>query len=382
MSRGHLRQRSLGSWTLKYEGPRGTDGKRTTFYRTIRGSKREAAAELARLQAAVADNQHVAPNRLTVAAFLEERMRHWVATKQISARTAQGYSQLINTHIVPHIGARPVQRLGTRDVESWHTILLTSGRHDGKGGLNPRTAGHAHRVLSKALADGVRHGLLTKNIAAIQKAPRLDAEEMQILSPAAVDNLPAQLSGHELEAIVLVGLFCGLRRGEILALREKNWDQNEERIQVRETLEETRSGLRFKPPKTKAGIRDVSLPAIVTDALVVHRKRVLERRLMLGLGKLSGEDLIFPNALGQPRSPNAVSAAWSKLAQELGLEGVSFHGLRHTHASMLIAHGVDVVTISKRLGHASPTITLQTYSHLFRPGDGKAAAAINAALGG
>ena len=380
MSRGHLRQRSPGSWTVKYEGPRGADGRRTTFYKTVRGSKRQAATELARLQAAVADNQHVAPNRLTVGAYLEERMKHWVATKQISPLTAQGYTQLIDTHIIPHLGARPVQRLGTREIESWQAGLLTNGRHDGKGGLNPRTVGHAHRVLSKALADGVRHGLLTKNVAAIQKAPKLDAEEMQILSPAAVDSLPAQLCGHELEAIVIVGLFCGLRRGEILAVREKNLDLDEELIRVRETLEETKDGLRFKPPKTKAGIRDVSLPAIVTDVLIAHRKRLLERRLMLGLGKLSSEDLIFPNALGQPRSPNAVSAAWSKLANELGLE-VSFHGLRHTHASMLIDQGVDVVTISKRLGHASPTITLQTYSHLFRPGDGKAAAAIDAALG-
>jgi integrase len=379
--RGHIRKRGTDSWSLKYEGARGTDGRRTTHYKTVQGTKREAAAELAKAIAAVADNTHVAPNKLTVAAYLQERMAHWVATKQISPRTAQGYTQLIDTHIVPYIGARPVQRLSTRDVESWHTVLLTSGRHDGEGGLNPRTAGHAHRVLSKALADGVRHGLITKNVAAIQKTPKVDAEEMQILSPAAVDSLPAQLSGHELEAIAIVGLFCGLRRGEILAVREKNLDLDEEIIRVRETLEETKDGLRFKPPKTKAGIRDVSLPAIVTDALTAHRKRLLERRLMLGLGRLGPDDLIFPNALGQPRSPNAVSAAWSKLAKELGLE-VSFHGLRHTHASMLIHHGVDVVTISKRLGHASPTITLQTYSHLFRPGDSKAAAAINAALGG
>jgi integrase len=381
MSRGHIRQRAPGTWSLKYEGPRAADGRRASFYKTVRGSKREAAIELARLQAAVADNTHVAPNKLAVAAFLTERMKHWVATGQISARTAQGYAQLIDTHIVPHLGARPVQRLGTRDIESWQATLLASGRHDGAGGLNPRTVGHAHRVLSKALADGVRHGLLTKNVAAIQKAPKLDLEEMAILSPAAVDALPAQLAGHELEAIAIVGLFCGLRRGEILAVREKNLNFDEELIRVRETLEETKDGLRFKPPKTKAGIRDVSLPAIVTDVLVAHRKRLLERRLILGLGKLSGEDLIFPNALGQPRSPNTVSAAWSKLAQELGLQ-VSFHGLRHTHASMLIDQGIDVVTISKRLGHASPTITLQTYSHLFRPGDGKAAAAINAALGG
>ena len=258
MSRGHIRKRG-SSWGLKYEGPRTADGRRTTFYKTVKGgTKREAAAELARLQTAVADNTHVAPNKLTVAAFLKERMAHWVATKQISPRTAEGYTQLIDTHIVPYLGARPVQRLGTRDVESWHTVLLTSGRHDGEGGLNPRTAGHAHRVLSKALADGVRHGLITKNVAAIQKAPKVDAEEMQILSPAAVDALPAQLAGHELEAVTIVGLFCGLRRGEILAVREKNLDLDEELIRVRETLEETKDGLRFKPPKTRAGVRDVT----------------------------------------------------------------------------------------------------------------------------
>jgi integrase len=73
--------------------------------------------------------------------------------------------------------------------------------------------------------------------------------------------------------------------------------------------------------------------------------------------------------------------AWSRLAKQLGL-AVSFHGLRHTHASMLIDHDVDVVTISKRLGHSSPAITLQVYAHLFRKDDGKAAAAINVALAG
>jgi integrase len=73
--------------------------------------------------------------------------------------------------------------------------------------------------------------------------------------------------------------------------------------------------------------------------------------------------------------------AWSRLAKELGIK-VSFHGLRHTHASMLIDRGVDVVTISKRLGHSSPAITLQVYAHLFRKDDSKAAAAINVALGG
>jgi integrase len=249
---GHIRARGKRGdrWLLKYEGAR-TNGRRQTHYKTAHGSKREARAELARLLAAVADNQHVAPNRLTVAGYLQERMAHWQATKQISPRTAQGYAHLIDAHIVPHLGGRLVQRLTTRDIEGWHTVLLTSGRRNGKGGLDPRTVGHGHRVLSKALADGVRHGLLTKNVAAIQKAPKVDAEEMQILSPAAVDSLPAQLHGHEFEAPALVALFTGLRRAEILALRWKNVDLDEEVIRVRESLEETRAnGLRFKGPNT------------------------------------------------------------------------------------------------------------------------------------
>jgi integrase len=77
-------------------------------------------------------------------------------------------------------------------------------------------------------------------------------------------------------------------------------------------------------------------------------------------------------------TPNAVSTAWSDFADAIGIPDVTFHALRHTHASQLIDAGVDIVTISKRLGHAKPDITLLVYAHLFRKDDGKAAAAINA----
>jgi integrase len=102
--------------------------------------------------------------------------------------------------------------------------------------------------------------------------------------------------------------------------------------------------------------------------------------LQLGLGKLTDRDLVFPAWDGSPQRPNSFGSTWSKLARELGL-AVPFHGLRHTHASQLIDMGVDVVTIARRLGHSSPAITLQIYAHLFQKDDGKAAAAINAALG-
>jgi integrase len=171
-----------------------------------------------------------------------------------------------------------------------------------------------------------------------------------------------------------------MRRGEVLAARWGNTDLDGKLIRVRESLEETKAGLRFKGPKSKAGIRDITLPTIVVETLRAHRKRLLERRLVLGQGRLTDKDLVFPAWDGSPWQPNVFGAAWSKLQVELGI-GVSFHALRHTHASQLIDAGVDVVTISKRLGHSSPAITLQIYAHLFRKDDSKAAAAIDAALG-
>jgi integrase len=117
------------------------------------------------------------------------------------------------------------------------------------------------------------------------------------------------------------------------------------------------------------------------DALRQHRKRLLELGLQLGAGRLPADALLFSDIEGRPLSPNAVSAAWADLADRIGMPAVTFHALRHTHVSQLIDVGVDIVTISKRIGHSKPDITLRIYAHLFRKDDSKAAAAINAAFG-
>jgi integrase len=124
------------------------------------------------------------------------------------------------------------------------------------------------------------------------------------------------------------------------------------------------------------------LPDILVDALREYRKSQLELRMKLGAGRLPDDALLFGDINGDPPSPNAFSAAWSDFAasKQVNMPDVTFHALRHTHASQLIDAGVDIVTISKRLGHAKPDITLRIYAHLFRKDDSKAAAAINAAL--
>jgi integrase len=370
---GHIRQRGKRSFELKFDAGRGpATGKRKVQYHSFKGTKREAQVKLAELIASVGKGAYVEPHKVAIADFVRARVDRWEAAGAISARTAQRYRQLLEHQIAPHLGAKPLQKLTRLDVEEWHTTL----RH---GGLASRTIGHAHRMLSKALGDAERDGAVVKNVCKLQKAPRVTEREMVIVQDVA--GLVDKLRGERLHALAMVALFTGMRLGEVLALRWNRVDLEGKVIIVREALEPTKAhGIRFKAPKSKAGRRDITLPDTLVDALREHRRAVLELQMKLGAGHLPDDALLFSNLEGTPLQPSNVSSDWGDLAERIGAPGVTFHGLRHTHASQLIASGVDIVTISKRLGHAKPSVTLAIYAHMFHTDDSKAANAINAAL--
>ena len=150
-------------------------------------------------------------------------------------------------------------------------------------------------------------------------------------------------------------------------------------ISIERSLEQTKAGLRFKEPKSKHGRRRITLPPSAVRDLEQHRRRQLELRLLLGLGKADAEALVFCNNDRTPIRPNNVSVMWNRAIRRIhGVPPVTFHSMRHYHASALIKAGIDVVSVSRRLGHSSPVITLKVYAHLFGDsGDGAAAEAID-----
>jgi integrase len=380
--RGHIRKRGRNSWEIKFEIER-TDGQRQTRYKSFRGSKSEAAAELTRLLAQVQTGGFVDSDKLTVAEYVRARVAHWHAKGIVGSKAAERYDELVEYQLIPFLGKRLLQKLRSNDIEDWHTHLLTKGRRDGTGGVSTRTLGHVHKLLKRALRDAVRDGLVLKNVAAEVKAPKIVEPEMKILSPEQVSAMPAMLAGRTITAPALVSLFTGMRRGELLALRWLDVDLDRKEITVRRALEQSiELGTRVKEPKTKSGKRTIRLPDIVVETMREHRRQQLEQRLALGLGKPPEDALVFP-APGTERlwNPDVFSGLWKDVETELGL-GISFHSLRHTHASQLIAAGVPITEIAHRLGHQSPTTTLSIYAHLFRKDDSKAAAAINVALAG
>jgi integrase len=294
MSAGHIRRRGERSWRIKFDAGRDpTTGKRNIQYVTVRGTKKQAQAELTRLLAARDTGTLVAPNKIMVAQFLRDRVDIWEASGVISARTAQRYRQLVENQIVPYLGDKLLQKLRPGDIEAWHATLRTLKRKRGHATISGRTIGHAHKVLGKALADAIRNEIVHRNVARqvrpnVENSTEIDTEMVIVRD---VPALLKEIEGSRLRLHALFGLLCGLRIGETLALRLSRIKGSV--LEVREAVEETKkNGIRIKPPKSKAGRRDISMPDLVIEAVREHRVGMLELRLRLGLGKLPDDAAI------------------------------------------------------------------------------------------
>jgi integrase len=163
-------------------------------------------------------------------------------------------------------------------------------------------------------------------------------------------------------------------------LRWQDADLDRGVVRIERSLEQTKGGSRFKSPKTKNGRRNITISPWLIAELRAHRARQQEQRLKLGLGRAPADSLVFARCDGATRSPHWLTQKFAKAAAALKID-CSLHGLRHTHVSALIASGLDVLTISRRIGHASPAITLAVYGHLFSNTDAKAAEIMQAAFG-
>lgn len=376
---GNITKRGANSWRLKFEaGERDpVTGERKTRYVTVRGTKKDAQRKLIRLLAEVENGTSVDPSSVTIAEYL----RSWLdADNHLSPKTKERYRQLVERQIVPHLGAVPLQRLRPPQVHDWHSTLSKAGSVGGKP-LSARTVGHAHRVLHRALERAIRLEIVSRNVAHPVRPPKPDAAEIEILSAEQIGGVLTRLADHPLHAIVALALGSGMRRGELCGLAWGAVDLDAATVRVERSLEETGAGLRFKPPKTRHGRRVISLPAPTIDVLRAHRRQQLEHRLLVGLGRPGPDDLVFALPDGSAYPPDKLSRDWGNVVRDRRLPRVMFHALRHSHASALLAAGVDVVTVSRRLGHGSPAITLGVYAHRFGSTDAAAARAIEAAIG-
>lgn len=208
--------------------------------------------------------------------------------------------------------------------------------------------------------------------------------EMSVLTPEQVHMFLKVAKADRLEALYVLALSTGMRQGELLALRWRDLDLDLDNptLQVRGTLQRTTNGLIIAEPKTARSRRRVALSPTAVAALRAHRLRQLNERLALG-SAWEDQDLVFPNTIGKPiEATNLLRASFSPLLAKAGLPRIRFHGLRHTAATLLLSRGVHPKVVAEMLGHATISITLDTYSHVLPDMQREAARAMEAVLGG
>jgi integrase len=355
MSTGHIRQRSAGSWEVRYELPRDGTGARRTATETVKGPKKLAQRRLRELLTGIDRGVVADPGKMTTGQWLEQ----WLAECKhtVAPKTWEERSKFVHQHLIPTLGKILLTKLTPAAIQAYYTEALTSGRLDGKGGLSPQTVRHHDRVLHVALDRARQLRLIATNPVEDAKPPKVEPRPVAALDPEQQAALLAAASGSDLYLPVLLAIATGCRRGEILGLAWAAIKLDAGHLHVVQVTEQTKAGVRIKPlPKTKRSRRTVPLPQTAIDALRAHRAAQAADHLRLGLGKL---DLVFPGWAADPRN---FSTAFARLADRAGID-VRFHDLRHGHVCDLLAAGMHPKLVSERAGHSSVGFTLDHYAH-------------------
>ncbi len=278
-------------------------------------------------------------------------------------------------HIKPSIG-----RIKLKNVSALHLQSLYRDRLD--SGLSGSTVQKMHHVLHKALSQAVRWNLIPRNPADSVKAPTASTKEMHPLSAPEARRLleAAREAGDRLEALYVLAIHTGMRRGELLGLKWDDIDLDGSTVRVRRTLTRKGTGYVLGEPKTKKSRRTVKLTQRAVEVLRIHRRRQLEEKLRAGVYEDSG--LVFAGERGGLINPsNLRQRSFAPLLERAGLPQITFHDLRHTCASLLFQKNIHPKFVQELLGHASVAITLDTYSHMLPGMGGEAADAMGEALG-
>jgi len=276
------------------------------------------------------------------------------------------YEDMCRLHIIPQLGAIPLAKLTPGRVQRHYSDRLGAG-------LSGTSVQLMHGVLHRALTQALRWNLLARNPADLVDVPRRTTPEMRALSPAEARTLLDAAQGHRLEALFILAVTCGLRLGELQALRWSAVDLDGARLRVTRSLQGIVDGVPiFAEPKTQRSRREIHLSALAVTALRQHRAVQVEQRLRSVYWE--NLDLVFTSEHGRPLDGNNLRRRdFARLLEKAGLRPMRLHDLRHTAATLLMAEGVPVKVASEMLGHADVTTTLRIYSHVL-PGMQQAAA--------
>lgn len=237
-----------------------------------------------------------------------------------------------------------------------------------------------HGIIRKALADAMRKGSVTRNVADLADAPRARGRKMDAWSADELRQFLTSIEDSDWYVPIYLAANTGMRRGEVLGLTWRNVDLDNARLVVEQQVQSVEYEASVADEKTTGSRRTIDLDPRTVAVLKTWRRQQLERRL--STGRRSADEFVFTHPEGGPIHPDLFSQSWSRLMDKSDVRRIRLHDLRHTHASVLLKAGVPVKVVSERLGHSSPAFTMTVYQHVLPGMQADAAAAFGEAVFG
>lgn len=355
------------------------NGKRPTLAcpHKHRPSDRDCPESKANLVELLRLRDHRAPDgghTLTLGKYLQR----WLddVRPNLAPATWRKHESIVRVHLGPSLGDRRLSDLSVSDVRSF---LARPGH------LDAQTRRHHRGTLRRALADALRDGLVTRNVAALAEPPQLHKVERTYLDSEQVRTLIAGTRDDRLHALWALGTTGGLRLAEMLALTWANVDLDAATVKVESTMHRVPKAPKgvqpwaMRSPKTIKGRRSVQIPPVTVTALREHRRRQLEEQAKMGV--LGKEGLVFTTPKGQPLHGSNLPKALYPHLERLGLPRVTIHDLRHSAATIWYAQGIPLAVIADMLGHSTIRVTADLYRHRVPELSKEAAARMQEAVG-
>ena len=271
--------------------------------------------------------------------------------------TVYAYQKIIDNHIDPALGTVPLKKLTPKMVQEYYTETQRAN------GLSSNTMRRHHDLLSSALRSAVRQDVIPASPMERVEPPRVRTTESYFYNNQELKLLYQKIEGNILELAVKLAGSLGMRREEICGLKWENVDLQRHLVLIREARTAYGATIVQKETKNRASVRTLYLPDEVYLLLEQEQARQQQERCIQS-PTYNPTDHVILDAKGVPYSPNALSLAFTRFVKKNDLPRLTFHGLRHTFATIASCQGASLFDIGKALGHSTPATTGRIYTHL------------------
>ncbi len=376
---GHIRKRTVKNghvYQLIAERSNHT-GKRERHYKTLKNVTKKAAEKaLRQWLSELENNGHASNEDITMAELFSEYDNLFLHkdNKMLSPTTIANYKKILEKDLLDTLGHLSVQQLTVRDIQSYVNSFYNGGER------SPKTV-HNHFLLLKKILDwAVANGMLIQNPCESKalQLPKKEKPQTAVLEKVDVERIVQAAEGTDMEFLVKLLFATGCRRGEIISITFDDWDSETMTIQIQNNRVRAEKGSVVKKPKMDK-VRTIyvgpEMNALIRRQLIQYK----ENKLYYG-PDFQDSRLMVCQPNGACYQPDSISHKWKRFLKANGLPVVGMHICRHAFASLALAEGCDIASISRYLGHAQTSTTLNQYVNVLNDGLEQVAADMDALL--